>query len=298
MTRVALPFVRPPREVVAADAWMVTHGGELYELPGHLDSWDYNTVLQLNRDVRIGVDAIREASGLGADSRLALVVASFATATWCRERLFYRVLTQNEEQLRLEVEIGGGELGGTLELRTAVVLDAGDGNAGSSFTAHLPASVVWEDRHRVRLQGDAPLFPISVVNFERAGFSPHAPWHLAIGTDLALPLHAAIRLYLNADSASVVAAFSSAASPTDEQRAILRAAYADVARLMVEHALNQEALHDSAVVWDVDSLGFALSALMHRYFPGADLSALRLRRVDHPTDFGTELLSKLRPFDD
>jgi hypothetical protein len=248
----------------------------------------------LTRDVRVDVSQIRDSAQLAEEAQIALAVGAFSTTTWSRQRLFHRPLASSE-QLQIAISVDGRELGGTLELRTAVVLE--QAAQGSEFTAHVPGSVLWEDRQRVRLQGDAPLFPISVVSFERAGFAPHAPWHLEIRLDLTAPLHASIRLYLNSAATSVVAAFANAATPTDEQRAILRAVYADVARLMVEHSLNQEELHRSDGDWEPDSLGYALKALLNRHYPGADLGAIQRYRVDHPTDFGTEILSKLRLFD-
>jgi len=296
MTRVAYPFVRPAVGTVLADVWMLRHGGEYRELVGHLDGWDYNTRLELTRDVRGAVSDLKNQARLPRSAQLVLAVGSFATATWSRQRLFHHVLSEEEEQLQVTLEVDGSEVAGTLELKTAVVL-ARRPDTDLPFAATLPGSVLWEDQHRVRLQGDAPLFPISVVSFERAGFAPHAPWHLDIGSDLSAPLHASLRLYLNTSATSIVSAFANAASPTDEQRAILRAAYADVARVMLEHAVNQEGLDSVEGEWESESLGYALRALLIRHFPGEDFSAVRLQRIEHPADFTTELLSKLRLFD-
>src|SRR5207244_358288 len=115
-----------------------------------------------------------------------------------------------------------------LYLHTSIVLSAGS-EATEAFVAHLPGSILWSDRHEIRLQGDAPLFPISVIDFERAGFPARAGWHLEIAADLAAPLHASLRLYLNSAHSVVVAAFANAGNPRPEDRIVTRAVFADVA---------------------------------------------------------------------
>ena len=93
-----------------------------------------------------------------------------------------------------------------------------------------------------------------------------------------------------------MAAFQNAAAPRPEDRAILRAVRADVARVLVEHSLNQDDLR-SPGDWDSESLGFALRALLMRFYHGEDLEQVGLRRMRHPADFTAELLGQLRVFD-
>jgi hypothetical protein len=276
---------------------MLKTGDELREAPAYLDGWDYNTELDLSREIQVDVSVIRRQSDLSVDTPLLLSVSVFSTSTWMRKCVFSRALTAEVEDVTIEIALPGADLGGNLRLYTSIVLNASVGTA-SAFVAHLAGSVLWSDRHEVRLQGDAPLFPISVVDFERASFPSGAGWHLDIGTDLAAPLHASLRLYLNSARSAVVAAFANAGSPRPEDRAVMRAIFADVARLMVEHALNQDDLR-VAVEWDENSLGFALQNLLLRFFPhGDDLDATRMHRIEHPSDFSTELFAKIRVFDD
>jgi hypothetical protein len=136
-----------------------------------------------------------------------------------------------------------------------------------------------------------------VIDFERAAFPKDAGWHLEIGTQLDAPLHASIRLYVNSRQQRVVSAFVNAATPTPEGGAILKAIYADVARTIVEHALNQEALYPPAEM-ERDSIGFALAGLVRRFFPGQDFAVLRKIRVEHPGEFSSELFSQLKIFGD
>lgn len=297
MSRAAFPYVRPQVDAVRADVWMLNMGDEPREAPPYLDGWDYYTELNLTRELQADAAVIREQANLAVEAPLALSVSAFSTSTWLRTRVFYKALTSETETLTIEVVLPGEGLGGNLRLITSVVLSAG-GTSSEGFVAHLAGSVLWSDRHEIRLQGDAPLFPISVIDFERARFPAGAGWHLDIGADLTAPLHASLRLYLNSAHSVVVTAFANAGIPRPEDRVVVRAVFADVARLMVEHALNQDDLRISAT-WDENSLGFALQNLLQRFFPHVDdLGAIRIDRIEHPSDFSSELFAKIRVFDD
>jgi len=297
LSRAAFPYVRAQSNAVRADVWMLKAGDELREAPGYLDGWDYNTELNLTRELQVDLNAIRQQASLPVDLLLSLSVTAFSTSTWVRKRVFLQVLTSEVEDVTVDIALMGDDLGGNLRLTTSVVLDTW-GEPNGPFVAHLPGSVLWSDRHEIRLQGDAPLFPISVIDFERAGFPAGAGWHLEIGADLAAPLHASLRLYLNSAHNVVVAAFVNAGNPRPEDRMVTRAVFADVARLMVEHALNEDDLR-TPTERDENSLGFALQNLLQRFFPhGDDLGATRMHRIEHPSDFSTELFAKIVVFDD
>jgi hypothetical protein len=275
---------------------MLKTGDELREAPVYLDGWDYNTELNLTREMQTDVAKVRREANLPAAASLSLSVSAFSTSTWIRKHVFRRALTADVEDVTIEVVLPGEDLGGNLHLHTSIVLSA-ESDVVEAFVAHLAGSTLWSDRHEIRLQGDAPLFPISVIDFERAAFPAGAGWHLEIAADLAAPLHGSLRLYLNSTHSAVVAAFANAGNPRPEDTMVTRAVFTDVARLMVEHALNQDELR-STTEWDENSLGFALQNLLQRYFPyGEDLSAIRAHRIEHPSDFSTELFAKIGVFD-
>jgi hypothetical protein len=274
---------------------MLDSGNGLREAPPYLDGWDYNTVLELRRELRVDIDAMRSGAGLPTDATLDIVTTAFSTSTWLRQLCFREALQDGKQDVVIAFTLAGGELGGNLRLHTAVLLSTE--LAGASWSAHLVGSILWDDRAEIRLQGDAPLFPISVIDFERAGFAIGAGWHLDIAADLEAPLYASLRLYLNRTDAVVVSAFARADAPSPEDIPVLRAIFADVARVMIEHALNQEELREKRD-WDPDSLGFALDHLLSRYFPFADRDAVMLHRIEHPTDFSTELFGQLHVFGD
>ena len=138
VTRAALPFARPPADLVRADRWMLANGESTRELPIYLDGWDYHTHLRLRRTLGVETARLRERSGLGADAPLALVVSVFSTTTWLRTRTFHHPLgAGDEEEILVEFDLPGEELGGNVRLRTAIILDSG-ANGEGPFVAHLP----------------------------------------------------------------------------------------------------------------------------------------------------------------
>lgn len=291
--RAVFPY-RRAADSVRVDAWLLVDDAGVREAPPYLDAWDYNTELHLRRATEIDAPALRREACLPEAARLELVVTAFSTLTWLRHRVFSAVI-EGSGGTTIELSLGGSDLGGSLRLHTGVLL--AEPLPAQTFTAQFAGSMLWDDHFEIRLQGDAPLFPISVVNFDAAGFPTGAGWHLEIGSDLDLPLHASLRLYINRGQPTVVGAFSRAAAPNAEDVPVLRAVYADVARVMVEHALTQEGLRNGGE-WESDSLGFALGRLLERYFPGADLGAILDQRIEHPSAFSTELFARLRVFDD
>lgn len=294
MTQAGFPYGRPHPKCVKADVWLLHDGNEYVEAPLYVPAWDYHTKLRFRRQLQVDLESIKQGSGVDADGQFGIVVSAFSTMTWLRSEVFHALLKEEEAHVDLQFEIGGEELGGDLRLRTALVLHRNERIA--PFAAHIPGSVLWDDVQVVRLQGDAPLFPISVVDFDRAGFASNAGWYLLIGSDLSAPLHASIRLYLNANNNPVVTAFQNAAAPRPEDHVVLRAVRADVARIMVEHALNEEDLRDEGE-WDTESIGQALRSLLIRYYGGEDLTQVNERRVSHPSDFSAELFGKVGVFD-
>lgn len=293
MTRVAYPFIKPAPTVVKADGWALRYPDMLQDAPLYLEGWDYNTLLRPRRVLRIDLEACLQQAKLPAATNLDLVVVAFSSATWLKNTVFTRPIQPTPDDIVIEFELAGSELGGTLRLQTAVVLRERP-LSHLPFLATTPSSVLWDDEFEIRLQGNAPMFPISVIDFGRAGFPPGAGWYLDIGASLEAPLHASVRLYLNVANSRVVTAFERAVTPTPEDRAILSAIYADVARIMLAQALNSEAEVKEAT--DKDSLGFAFRHLLMRFYPEEDVGVLRSRQIEHPGDFSAELYSKLEVF--
>ena len=105
----------------------------------------------------------------------------------------------------------------------------------------------------------------------------------------------ALLLLVNAQNETVTSAFTNAAKPRAVDRVVLSMVYADCARVMVEHALQQEQFTDDAD-FPEDSLGATLLSLFHQLLPGSTVHDFRMRRGHSPSLFASELQAATRIF--
>jgi hypothetical protein len=268
----ALPYLVPAEDAVRAGAWTTEIQGSTSGLPEWLPYWDMSQVLRAGRELEIDVDRVYQESRLPRACRLGLAVLFISDLEdkACDVILDEPASTANH---RLEVEIPGQLLGGTLVLSTSLVLrDAAAAVDGP--VARRRGSILWSDVKKVRLYGDSSQFPISEVDFAECGLDPAAPWYLEIDGDLELPAMGAIQLLLNSRFPLVTSAARHVGSDRPELAVIRSQLFADVGRTLIEFALARD---EPEVEWPEDSLGIVLRSLLRSRFrePTNDLQKLR-----------------------
>lgn len=168
----AFPFTRPPADVVVAGPWSRAAADGTEELPRELPDWDYDTVLSIRRPVQVDGLRARRLSGLVDDADLDLTVRWAASSSALRGRAWRaRVPARDGIELNIEFDLDGDELGGILELDTVLTLRRSTDGA-SAAAARRPGSVLWNDKFSTRLQGDAVLFPLAIVDFHDLPYRP------------------------------------------------------------------------------------------------------------------------------
>ncbi|MFI9777160.1 hypothetical protein ACIHCV_20970 [Streptomyces sp. NPDC051956] len=297
MARRALPYRVPPRDVVAAEAWsLVTPDGEV-PLPEAIDDWDYQMDLHLRRRVRVDLSRARATAGLPEDTDLLLSVVWTATGSNLRgPGRLARLSGAGPNTVDLDVRLRGADLGGVLLLDTALVLAERRDDARPAAPRRA-GSVLWDDGVELRLQGDAPQFPMAVIDFSHTSFPNGAAWHIQIGGELDSAAMGSLLLLVNERNTATAEAFQNAARPRAVDRVVLSAVYADVARTMIEYALSQEDFTDEADHPE-DSLGATLLSLFHRLFPEQSITDVRLRRQHAPSLFASELQAAVKIFEE
>ncbi|MFE4249085.1 hypothetical protein ACFRU3_06220 [Streptomyces sp. NPDC056910] len=297
MARHALPYRVPPRDVVAAEAWsQVTPDGEV-PLPEAMDDWDYQMDLHLRRRVRVDLARARAAAGLPEDTDLLLSVVWTATGSNLRgPGRLARLSGAGPNTVDLDVRLRGADLGGVLLLDTALVLAERRDDARPAAPRRA-GSVLWDDGVELRLQGDAPQFPMAVIDFSHTSFPNGAAWHIQISGELESAAMGSLLLLVNERNTVTAEAFQNAARPRAVDRVVLSAVYADVARTMIEYALSQEDFTDEADHPE-DSLGATLLSLFHRLFPEQSITDVRLRRQHAPSLFASELQAAVKIFEE
>lgn len=296
MTRRVLPYRIPSEDTVAVGPWrLVVEDGEV-PLPPALPHWDYQMDLRLRRDVRVDVDRVRRQSGLPADAPL--LASTVWTATGSNlsgpaQRV--RLVDSGRDTARFDFLLHGADLGGLLRLDTALVLGERR-ETGRGSSPRRAGSVLWSDRTELRLQGDAPQFPMAVIDFARTSFPDGAAWHLQISGGMEHATMGALLLLVNERNEATATAFRNAARPRPVDRIVLSAVYADAARTMLEHALAQDDFTEDADYPD-ESLGATLLNLFEVLFPGQSITDVRLRRRQSPALFASDLQAAVHIFE-
>lgn len=296
MSRRVLPYRIPSEDVVVAETWsLVIQDGEI-ALPEALPDWDYQMDLHLRRTVRVDLDQARAQTGLPVDT--ALILAAVWTATGSNlsgPAQHVRLSDRGTSAVELDVLLRGADLGGLLMLDTALVLAEHRSNARPS-SPRRAGSVLWSDREFLRLQGDAPQFPMAVIDFARTSFPDHAAWHLQISGSLESATMGSLLLLVNERNTVTTTAFENAGKPRPVDRVVLSAVYADAARIMIEHALsNDDFAEDSD--FPEGSLGATMLSLFDQLFPGQTITDIRLRQRQSPALFASDLQAAVKIFE-
>ncbi|MET9814133.1 hypothetical protein [Streptomyces sp. NPDC006355] len=296
MTRRVLPYRVPAEHVVTAEPWrLVVEDGEV-ALPEALPDWDYHMDLHVRRTVHVDLKRARQESGLRMDA--ALMLSAVWTATGSNlsgPAQHLRLAEGGTTTIKFDFRLLGADLGGLLLLDTALLLAEHRSDARPSAPRRA-GSVLWSDREAVRLQGDAPQFPMAVIDFARTSFPDNAAWHLQISGGLESATMGSLLLLVNEQNTVTTTAFQNAAKPRPVDRIVLSAVYADAARIMVEHALNHEEFAEDAGFPD-ESLGATLLSLFDQLFPGQSITDIRLRQRQSPALFASDLQAAVKIFE-
>ncbi|MFE7773117.1 hypothetical protein ACFU5O_04300 [Streptomyces sp. NPDC057445] len=273
----------------------MTEDGEV-AMPDALPDWDYQLDLHLRRTVRVDLDRARSQSGLPADTALTLAVVWTATGSnLSGPGQHVRLAQGGTGAVELDVRLRGADLGGLLLLDTVLVLAERRSDVRPS-SPRRAGSVLWSDREALRLQGDAPQFPMAVIDFSLTSFPDEAAWHLQISGSLESATMGSLLLLVNERNTVTANAFERAGRPGPVDRIVLSAVYADAARIMIEHALGNDDFAEDAD-FPAGSLGATLLSLFDQLFPGQSITDIRLRQRQSPALFASDLQAAVKMFE-
>jgi len=296
VSRRVLPYRVPPEDVVTTKPWLlVTEDGEV-PMPEALPDWDYQMDLHLRRTVSVDLDRARSQSGLPADAALTLAIVWTATGSNLSGPAEHaRLADSGVITAEFDIVLRGADLGGLLVLDTALVLAERRPDARPS-SPRRAGSVLWSDREELRLQGDAPQFPMAVIDFSLTSFPDDAAWHLQISGGLESATMGSLLLLVNERNTVTTTAFENAGKPRPIDRIVLSAVYADAARIMIEHALSNDDFNEDSDFPD-GSLGATMVSLFDRLFPGQLITDIRLRQRQSPALFASDLQAAVKIFE-
>ncbi|WP_219824589.1 hypothetical protein [Nocardia nova] len=290
----ALPYKIPQPDVVSTEGWMLTIDGEELPLPEAFPHWDYQTDLNLRRNVTVDIVRAREESGLAPSTPLTLAATWRADGSKLKGCLMRQPVPESGV-IELSAVLRGADLGGTVVLDTALVLTNRRTGNDRLTAPRRAGSVLWSDRHAIRLQGDATQFPIAIVDFATTPYPEKAAWYLEVGSNLEAATMGTILLLVNEKNTVMAEAVQRVKSPRVQDRLVMEALYAEVARSMVNHALRDSDFDDE-IDYEDDTLGATLQELIGRLFPSRSIQDIRLLADNSPSRFEAELQAAVNLF--
>jgi|SRR5690625_303473 len=179
-SEVAWPYRTPADTPFLRDSsWRVTFSGEEqfgYQVLGrHLEGWDANARITLERQVNIDVATLLAVCGLDeSDVSLEAAVIGSTGNGRIREVLWRKVLSHGQVA-ELDIQLtfgepvhdgirGRGALSRNLRLDTVIALQHHHG-LPPPFTATRPGSRLWTESHTTNLEGSQPRLTVVAVSF-------------------------------------------------------------------------------------------------------------------------------------
>ncbi len=259
-----------------------------------LEHWDPFTLTTVRRTVSVDADLCRTSCALAADAVLGVVVSWHASSTRLSHSPPVTVLGALGGRLRadLELQIPGTDIGGTVDLRTRMVL-LDTGSTSSPVAPRVPGAVLWADNVKVAVEGGAGRFPVSAVDFAATEFSDDAASALEWNSeDLASPVLGSLRLLVNSSHEGLLEALRSG---TDGPRSAAARSMImfDVARSLIRGALRSELYCSDPSGYEEDSVGRMITDLIASVWPGVTTSTIAGWAEDSPARFDTALQAHL-----
>ncbi|MDW8207378.1 MAG: hypothetical protein RMJ43_06040 [Chloroherpetonaceae bacterium] len=294
--RIFFPYRVASAGAVQAKSWVrVLPNGVQQQIDGYIADFDAGTELKLVRSLSVNIDALRRKCEIPAADRISAVAQWFSVLTELRGKGRQVALTAAKNEVEVTVEISPGLAGGTLVLRTLVILDTPSEGARQPFAAARAGSVLWQDRTELVLEGKGPRFPVEARKFDSQYLS-EAGWMLDWRpSSPEIMFMGSVRLLLNERHKAVLEA-ATAASPDESQKMIVSAITADVGRSLITGMLRNPEFGKDGVRYERGTVGQVVGNLIALTFPGEDLDTVRAQLENEPETFAARLQSRFRLF--
>ena len=295
------PFVCPDPRAFEASAWS-KDGTQQLEDGMLLPTWDPGAQLTVFRTIQSNVGLAMNTGKILPGTRLAFVPTWWSPGTGLRgkgaEAVFSAEAT-SQKHFDISMVMPGDQLKGSVQLRTSLVLLERPSKASTDpLAASRPGSVLWHDELLLVLEGEAPRFPATAVEFSKNNLGgATACWRLEWSPrELEAPAMACLRLWINKENEVFYRAMV-AAVPTPEEGAMRSALRFCVAEEMLQLALEYADDLEQGT-FDYGSSGRVFSDLVEQQFPGWGPRKTRQFRKKDPAAFSTRLQSGTHLFAD
>src|SRR5690349_6072020 len=256
----ARPYLCPLEGTFVWGPWHVRQGEDWVVLEERIEGWDPGIDLELRRSLQVDLASFELQTSI--HPKYFGINTSWRSSTTGMVGSGSPAPLPESGKCHISVQLAGARIGGTLSIRTTVVLLECP-ETRSPGTVHIPGSVVADHQQDLILELAAAMYPVNMIDFAQTRYSPTASWHLETGADqLDAPFLGAFMLLINSRDVALCEAI--ARGPKDKaNQALYDELEAGVASVMIELAVHE---HDQLVEgdWPAGSVGAILRRTLER----------------------------------
>jgi hypothetical protein len=296
MTRVAVLPHRVSARGVHAGRWSVRLGGVEHDSTARIVDWDRRVPLEVRSEIGIDPDVIRDECELDALAPIALISTWHAAATNVR-RVGMHIEVDEPSTQMIGFAIDPTLAAGTVRLARSVVL-ARDHETSKPLAACRAGAILWREQPAsattLELHSTAGRFSIEAIDFaELEAVATDAAWWLDV--DLSEPFHdASVALRLVANKAHPAVDQVLGTEHAEQRQLIESVLRWDVARTVIERALEQHRFVDGPDEFPPETVGGIAQRLLQLHFPDMRVDELAAMRRHAPQQLDALLQSRLR----
>ena len=291
--RIAFPFLTLGGSAVEAEPWLIAlDDADPAEAGEFLPHWDRSTVITLRRRLQVRFGVASADLGIPDEELDLAVITRVGTGPGRLPRLITRTdrreVSRDSGEVQIDLQAEGARLSTVLDLFTEVVLCKVPAAPDPLSPVQL-GDRLWYDRHRTRLEGEEPRFPLEVVDL-RAMLgdvtAAEAPWYLDWSPgDWTHDSFGAIRLFLNSNREDVLKRVE------DRDLLVLQAIQADVMSQVCERLLTESHPEEIISQREPGSLGAVAGSWLKLAWPGRSAAFARSLLLTRPSEFRASFLA-------
>jgi len=258
----AKPYLVPSEEALRHQTWRYLLEEEWVALPQELLGWDGFSDITVRAEVSINLAQLYGQTMIPVGTPL-LVSVSWRSSTSGMVDSAAAQVTPETGNVLLEATLVGGRIGGSLSIKTAVVLGAAHA-VTYPWVARHPGSVLLESTQTVALEPPSSMFPVHDLDFAAVpGLDDQASWHLEMSSDLEAPFFGTCRLLLNIRDAELLSAVKRQRKDP-RQEALVDELTHGVAGMLLEMAVHHRSSLMGRGTWPNGTVGQVLTAYLTR----------------------------------
>lgn len=286
-----MPFLTLRESTVNASLWELSFNGDDWATHDEfVPDWDPASTLWFRRQVSL--DAEASASDLGIpreELRLSLAIRVGTGQGRIPRTIIHREARElGQDTVELSFALTGERLSAMIDISTEITLAVPPARADQLAPSRV-GDRLWQDRSRLRLEGEEPRFPIEVTDLSKllgSALAASAPWYLHWSPrDWTRDFHGAIRLYLSEADPEFVSKVEA------QDSHILQAILGDIIGQVCERLVTDPSAADLIANSEPGTLAAQAWAWLREAWPNRDVAHIKTVLENRPGTFRSTLLA-------